>query len=637
MYALKNALKIFAPLIPALATFIYFANKLFFVQDDAYITYRYVQNFLNGHGLVYNIGERVEGFTNFGWTILLIFVRNLGFNYMLGSQIVGLSFGCATIVVIYLISRRIFGERDWFALIPPYILGATLSFSYWSIAGLETASFVFLVTLSIYLYLKRSWSLIATLTLAVWVRPEGAFLTGLLILIELIQYRRLPRYSLICAGIAFVASLPFVAFKLFYYHSILPNPFYAKTGFNMEQLTSGLEYAGRFFGHYWLLAAGMVIGLVLLLMKRLNRDARTVWLITLFYTLYIILVGGDVLKVHRFFLPVVGLMAIAVALGLRQLVARLDFRNRTLIAVVLLVPLMYVTHIFPSDFAYRYNLLEKSFMAKMQTQARQLKSSDTSNFSVAVATIGIFGYELLGHKIIDLVGLTDSTIARHPEPPIEGMSTTWKERAHNSKYFLTVAPDYLLYSTGIKPSAPAERALLLYPEFMDSYRALGWKSPRNPRLTLYVFKKVREPKGPMEPTYPVEYVQDYKEGIDRYVKGKYKEAIAYFDKAIAESPQPYYVYLLYMKTVCLQRLGKHRETYTMLNDLLKRDSLIFEAHRDLFIYKMLFNDTAEAAIHDRWCMKLIPWDWPEERKIQLQRVRENQRQWEEQQAQQQNQ
>ncbi|HEX2896951.1 MAG TPA: hypothetical protein VHP63_02755, partial [candidate division Zixibacteria bacterium] len=60
------------PLVFAFTVFSITAWKLHFLQDDAYITYRYAANFLNGDGLVYNIGERIEGFTNFGWTVYLI-------------------------------------------------------------------------------------------------------------------------------------------------------------------------------------------------------------------------------------------------------------------------------------------------------------------------------------------------------------------------------------------------------------------------------------------------------------------------------------------------------------------------------------------------------------------------------------
>jgi hypothetical protein len=39
--------------------------------DDAYISLRYVDNFLAGKGLVFNEGEYVEGYTNFLWVMLL--------------------------------------------------------------------------------------------------------------------------------------------------------------------------------------------------------------------------------------------------------------------------------------------------------------------------------------------------------------------------------------------------------------------------------------------------------------------------------------------------------------------------------------------------------------------------------------
>src|SRR5262245_38480236 len=41
------------------------------LTDDAFISFRYLANFFAGHGLVYNPGERVWGYTNFLWTVLL--------------------------------------------------------------------------------------------------------------------------------------------------------------------------------------------------------------------------------------------------------------------------------------------------------------------------------------------------------------------------------------------------------------------------------------------------------------------------------------------------------------------------------------------------------------------------------------
>ena len=51
-----------------------------FIQDDAYTSLRYVKNFLEGKGLVFNEGERVEGYTNFLWIMILSGIGFLNHN-----------------------------------------------------------------------------------------------------------------------------------------------------------------------------------------------------------------------------------------------------------------------------------------------------------------------------------------------------------------------------------------------------------------------------------------------------------------------------------------------------------------------------------------------------------------------------
>ena len=50
---------------------VFFAWWNRFIQDDAFISFRYAENFARGAGLVWNAGERVEGYTNFLWTMLM--------------------------------------------------------------------------------------------------------------------------------------------------------------------------------------------------------------------------------------------------------------------------------------------------------------------------------------------------------------------------------------------------------------------------------------------------------------------------------------------------------------------------------------------------------------------------------------
>ena len=600
-------------LLPALFAYGWFARTLAFIQDDAYISYRYVANFLSGHGLVYNIGERIEGFTNFGWVIYLALWGRAGDIFIAVSRWTGLVLGAGVIILTYLLARELFASkgRVWW-LLPAYLVGFNQSLAYWSPAGLETAAFAFLATWSLYLWLRRSWLLIWSLTLAVWIRPEGALAAGLLLLVAGFIKRPVLKYTLSCVATAFVLSLPLVGFKLGYYGSLLPNPFYAKTGLSLEQLSSGIEYVGLFAAHYGFYGVGLLLCLVFY--RALTPPQRAIAVFAVAFAVYVVLVGGDALKVHRFFLPILAAVALMTASGLYQLVWRVPRQAQYLVLFFACLVLIGLTYWLPRDFVQRYNRNEKVFTRRMLFTAQSLKASDSTNFSVALPTIGIFGYELLGHDIIDMVGLTDSAVARHSEATIPGMETTWKERHHNSRYLLTRAPDYIMFSTGIKPSAPAERALCLYPEFLRSYRTRGWfyrpDSTRDQGALSVMFKRVAPIEGPLVPTYPVEYVEHYKEGLDYYVAGDQAAAVAAYDQALAVSPQPYNPYLVQQKALSCLLMGKHDAAKHLMDSLLAQDSAIFEAHKDLYIYAVMAGDTAKAAIHERWLKKLVPWYWP---------------------------
>ena len=56
---------------PWLALLGYLAYISRFLTYDAFISFRYARNLLEGHGLVWNPGERVEGYSNFLWVLEL--------------------------------------------------------------------------------------------------------------------------------------------------------------------------------------------------------------------------------------------------------------------------------------------------------------------------------------------------------------------------------------------------------------------------------------------------------------------------------------------------------------------------------------------------------------------------------------
>src|SRR5438045_4122077 len=74
--------------------------KMKWVGDDIFIGLRYIDNFLAGNGLVYNIGERVEGYTHFLWTMILAFFQWLKFDPVVTANTIGM-LSYAFVLVIF--------------------------------------------------------------------------------------------------------------------------------------------------------------------------------------------------------------------------------------------------------------------------------------------------------------------------------------------------------------------------------------------------------------------------------------------------------------------------------------------------------------------------------------------------------
>ncbi|MBI5265810.1 MAG: hypothetical protein HY851_01130, partial [candidate division Zixibacteria bacterium] len=186
------------------------------------------------------------------------------------------------------------------------------------------------------------------------------------------------------------------------------------------------------------------------------------------------------------------------------------------------------------------------------------------------------------------------------------------------------------FSTGAKPSAPAERALLLIPAFMNSYRAIGWyfptpEQPGTAGLITPAFKRMSPVGEDLTPTYPVKYVQYYKTALDLYTQAKYDRAVAYFDSAAAASIKPVYIYVAYYKAFCLFLMQKHELARPLLDSVVAVDSTLYEPHKDLYLYARLEGNERKAEIHRRWLLKLVPWFVPRIQALIDQQVAERRR------------
>jgi hypothetical protein len=113
--------------------------------DDAYIGYRYAQNFASGLGLVYNPGEHVFGVTNVLWTLLLgTFSRITQATVENVASIFSLVLLISTAIASYAFARKI-GVSPAVRLLLVVSILASPSFLLVSTMGMETPLYCFLI------------------------------------------------------------------------------------------------------------------------------------------------------------------------------------------------------------------------------------------------------------------------------------------------------------------------------------------------------------------------------------------------------------------------------------------------------------------------------------------------------------
>ena len=328
--------------LPWLALLGWLASVAWFLTDDAFISFRYVRNLLEGHGLVFNPGEYVEGYTNFLWILELAAIWGLfGVRPEHAAPWLSVTYTIGTIVamlwwVVRMPSLRNRALVGWMAL---GLLCSSATFAVWtSGGGLETRQFTFFVVAAVVclgVHRNNRWGLLISslsLAAAALTRPEGLMLAaccfGWFAVQRVITNQRLDwrEVMLLVLPFATIVAAHFL-FRYGYYGEWLPNTYYAKHV--RPWYESGFRY---------LWAAGLETGLYLLLPLAfgalrgrwsVHRDGT--YALALFciavHMLYLLRIGGDYFEYRPldFYWP---LLAVPAAQGIVHLGARISDRLR---------------------------------------------------------------------------------------------------------------------------------------------------------------------------------------------------------------------------------------------------------------------------------------------------------------------
>ncbi len=301
---------------------LYQAISLAWVGDDAFISFRYAKNLIDGFGLVYNVGETVEGYTNFLWTVLIAGAMLISLEPIIFTQVVGIvSYLFTFLILIYLSVKLSNRSTTKSILFPLAAIAVMLQYDsqVWATSGLETAWVTFLVTLAFaILILAESKKLFLVagiiMILAVLSRPDAMiFYLMALPYIYLRSKKPLPNmiYYLVPLVIIY---LPYWIIRYSYYGYPFPNTYYAKSAY-LSWYSQGFIYFWTYIKTYY--------ALILLLPaiawtiprlfnhfkaeKSISEKYHRVWLLTILFIVpfifYVVRVGGDFMFA-RFFIPI---------------------------------------------------------------------------------------------------------------------------------------------------------------------------------------------------------------------------------------------------------------------------------------------------------------------------------------------
>ncbi|MBF0543264.1 MAG: hypothetical protein HQM08_02465 [Candidatus Riflebacteria bacterium] len=414
---------------------------------------------LAGKGFVYNEGEKVEGTTNFLWVLFLgAFSLLSGLDIETSALVLAFLLSSITVLISYYVScqifERVFPERAnsnfkyfaaFFAII---ILFGNANFLILSLSGLEVPLIHFFLALFLFLSIKNEklFSRLVLFLLSL-TRPE---FVALLALNEIIE----KDYTVRIRGLIFCTFAFFLIFggRLLYFGDFFPNTFYAKTNAETSFSLGLREFLAFLKSGGWL----CVFILIALLFQKEQLE-RKIFVFSLFYFLYIIILGRNSLGYFRFYIHLLPLISPFLILLFKFFYKFIPIS--LMIFIFLLSPISF--HFFTDLGNPRESVNFMNFCwKKIGTWLNENTKKETT---IALNPIGQIGF-FSKRPILDMLGLIDRTIAKSPRT--QSKTRIIGHEKSNSEYVLGRKPDIIIL-----------RGALFYPKPLTIKEMAGSDSP----------------------------------------------------------------------------------------------------------------------------------------------------------------
>lgn len=414
------------------------------VVDDAMTSMQYAKQLALGNGLVFNVGERVEGYTNFLWVIFMTPIywlsTKLGFHFVTAVTLCNILLAAANLLLVWSLARRWLGEThpaQWLAV---GLCVADNSFSVWAILGLEVHFLALFMLLALWACSsdspRRFWGMGLALLGAHLTRPDAGLFCAVILASQALEaglaFRRGNRsdakqraLGTLAAGgvwIALYGAYFYIRYR--YYGLLFPNTFYVKLGGPIDAWERGLRYLHGFINER--AYAPLLVLLAAFALK--HPVVRAVLVYNLLHAFYVVYVGGDFFAGHRFFVPEIPQLALLSAVGAAALWRWLAasghvdaLRNRFRLEEKQLHTALLVGAVALLGVVFQRGVARGPLAGEVLTWGRDLTSQvklfrwlgehKPEGASVATCLIGHTGF-YSSARVIDMCGIIDPATAQ---------------------------------------------------------------------------------------------------------------------------------------------------------------------------------------------------------------------------------
>lgn len=420
--------------------FIYLWWTHAWLSDDINITFRTVLHFVEGHGIVWNPGERIQVFTHPAWFFLIAIGQFLTHKIFHVTYALSFLFSVAAFLILIRFAK------SPLAFVPVLLLFFSNAFLDYSSSGLENPFSYFLVILIADRFLREKWdaAFFVALSLLALNRIDLVLLVAPLLIVSM--GRREVKWTL--AVLALLPVALWLLFSTFYFGFPFPNTLLGKmnTGFPT------LEYFARFpnYLEYSLKYDPMTLILIAagtLTPFFLAGRERLLALGIILYLLYLVTIGGDFMAGRFFSVPaVLAVIILASAIDRQDPPKFIVWMKQNYVApasaalLLLLVILGYSP--FSHDGTYNNRVMEKgiadergfyfqqSSLMNGKIESAVIENS-TTVFDVRCSGAGWYGLRNFSSYVYEKCGLASPYASRLPAIQKED----WRV-GHNSRHLV---------------------------------------------------------------------------------------------------------------------------------------------------------------------------------------------------------